>query len=170
MMGVRLIVISGSMGSGKTTVLAEASDLLTAGGVVHAAIDLDALGFAHLPVGTSDDLMYRNLASVWGNYAGAGVNRLLLAAAIESRAELDRIHQAIPDAEILTCRLRATLATMQQRVRVREPGMLQEKFVARTVDLERLLDSASLEDFSLTNNDGPVTEVARELLRRAGWL
>jgi hypothetical protein len=31
------------MGSGKTTVLGEASDILSAGGVVHAAIDLDAM-------------------------------------------------------------------------------------------------------------------------------
>ena len=40
---VPVIVITGNMGAGKTTILAEASDLLTAGGIVHAAIDLDTL-------------------------------------------------------------------------------------------------------------------------------
>ena len=49
-----LVLISGSMGSGKTSVLGEASDLLTTNGVVHAAIDLDALGAAHLPPGASE--------------------------------------------------------------------------------------------------------------------
>jgi len=38
---VSVIVISGSMGSGKTTVLGEASDILAAHSLVHAAIDMD---------------------------------------------------------------------------------------------------------------------------------
>src|SRR5690349_23304571 len=38
-----VLVISGSMGAGKTTVLGEASDLLAASGIEHAAIDLDTL-------------------------------------------------------------------------------------------------------------------------------
>jgi len=168
--GVEVIVISGSMGSGKTTVMAEASDILSAGGVVHAAVDLDALGVAHLPDGPFGDLKYRNLRSVWENCAAAGVSRLLLAEAVESRAELDRIREAIPGCAIVVCRLRADSGTMQRRVRVREPGMLQEQFVARVMDLETLLDAARLEDFSLVNDEGSVTEVARELLVRAGWL
>src|SRR5260370_41603390 len=67
-MSVRVIVISGSMGSGKTTVLGEASDILSARGVIHAAIDLDAIGSALLPDALSSDVMYRNLASVWVNF------------------------------------------------------------------------------------------------------
>ena len=166
----KVIVISGSMGSGKTTVLAEASDLLAARGVVHAAIDLDALGIAHVPGGERIDLIHRNLASIWENYAAAGVTRLLLAEAVESRAELDRIQNAIPGSTVVVCRLRARLETMQQRVSVREPGMLREQFVARVAELDTLLDRAQLEDFSLVNDDGAVTDVARELLVRAGWI
>ena len=167
---IKVIVISGSMGSGKTTVLAEASDLLTASGVVHAAIDLDALGIAHLPQGVWNDLTYRNLASVWENYAAAGATRLLIADAVENRAELDRIRRAIPGSELVVCRLRATVGTMQRRVCVREPGMLKDELVARVSKLEQLLDDARLEDFALANDDGSVTDVARELLLRAGWL
>jgi adenylylsulfate kinase len=167
---VDVILISGSMGSGKTTVLAEASDLLAASGLVHAAIDLDTLGIAHLPDGARDDLTCRNLASVWNNYAAAGVTRLLLAGAVESRAELDRIRNAIPDSDVVVCRLTGQLSTMQQRVSVREPGMLREKFVARVAELEAVLAQAGLEDFSLTNDGASVTDVARELLARAGWM
>jgi len=166
----KVIVISGSMGSGKSTVLAEASDLLAARDVVHAAIDLDALGIAHVPEEDQIDLMYRNLASIWQNYAAIGVTRLLLAAAVESRAALDRIQKAIPGSTVIVCRLRAKLETMRQRVAVREPGMLRDQFVARVAELDRLLDRAQLEDFSLANDDGSVTDVARELLTRAGWI
>jgi len=166
----KVIVISGSMGSGKSTVLAEASDLLAARDVVHAAIDLDALGIAHAPEEAPRDLTYRNLASIWENYAAVGVRRLLLAAAVESRAELDRIQHAIPDSAVVVCRLKARLETMRQRVSMREPGMLREQFVARVAELDTLLDRAQLEHFSLANDDGSVTAVARELLTRAGWI
>ncbi len=44
-----VLVITGSMGAGKTTVMAEASDLLSAAGVSHAAIDLDALAIIRTP-------------------------------------------------------------------------------------------------------------------------
>ncbi len=75
-MRIRVIVISGSMGSGKTTVLGEASDVLLGCGVPHATIDLDAMGTALLPDTVSTDLSYRNLASVWANCAAEGLNRL----------------------------------------------------------------------------------------------
>src|SRR5712692_3952615 len=169
-MSVRVIVISGSMGSGKTTVLGEASDILSARGVIHAAIDLDAIGSALLPDALSSDVMYRNLASVWVNFAAVGVNRLLLAEAVENRDELARLRRAIPGAEFVVCRLMADLETMQQRIRLREPGMLQKQFLARAIELKAVLDDASLEDVSIANENRSVTEAARELLERAGWL
>ena len=90
------------MGSGKTTVLSEASDILTAQNIPHASIDVDALGTAHLPPpGQNTQLMYRNLQSVWENYARAGVTRLLLARAIEDRAELQLCRNAVRGAELV---------------------------------------------------------------------
>src|SRR5260370_932212 len=75
-----LLIITGTMGSGKTAVLAESSDLLARRRIAHAAIDLDAIGLAHLPsAANSDDVMYRNLQCVWQNYASLGVRRLFLA-------------------------------------------------------------------------------------------
>ena len=71
----------------------------------------------------------------------------------------------------MVCRLRARLETMQRRVREREPGMLQEEFVARVAEeLEASLDAGGVEDFSVENDGRSVTAVAREVLRRAGWL
>ena len=162
-MRVSVLVISGSMGAGKTTVLGEASDLLTAEGILHAAIDLDGLSIGQMP----DDMTARNLAAVWSNYAGAGITRLLIAEAIDSADKLERIRRAVPGAEIVVCRLRASLGTMQERVRVREPGMRQEEFIRRVVDLDRAID---IEDFSVDNDRRGITEVAREVLIRAGWL
>jgi predicted ester cyclase len=167
---MKVIVISGSMGAGKTTVMAEASDLLSVKGIAHAAIDADALGVVFLPGTDAADLMYRNLAAVWGNCAAAGVDRLLLAEAVERRRDVDRIRIALSCAEITVCRLTARVETMRRRLRVREPGLLQEQLLARVAELDALLDEARTDDFSIDNDERSVTEVARELLVRAGWL
>jgi tRNA uridine 5-carbamoylmethylation protein Kti12 len=166
-----LLVITGSMGSGKTTVLSEASDILAVRNIPHASIDLDALGTAHLVSSVEDkQLMYRNLRSVWENYAQVGLRRLLLARAIEDRAELECCCEAVSAGRVVICRLTANIKTMQDRVQRREKGRLQHSYVARVIELDAILDRAHLEHFSLLNENRPVTEVANEMLRRSGWL
>ena len=167
-----LIVITGSMGTGKTTVLGEASDMLAERDIAHAAIDLDALGLAHEPAvaNASDELTLRNLKDVCSNVAAAGIRRVLIAAAVESRAELDRIVRATAARTVLVCRLRAALEVMEARVAARERGIRADRYVRRVRVLEDLLDHAALEDFSLATTDVPVTAVARTLLERAEWL
>jgi hypothetical protein len=166
----QILVISGSMGAGKTTVLGEASDLLSVRGVSHAAIDLDWLGAGHVSNASLEDLMFRNLATVWRNFEAAGVTRLLIARAVETQAEHARIRIAVPGGTVTVARLVASLATMQRRVRIREPGLLQQSFVDRVAELDALLDQAHVEDFTIVNDARPVTDVARELLDRAAWL
>lgn len=167
----RLLIITGSMGSGKTTVLGEASDILALRGIPHAAIDLDALGIAHLRPDTDDHgLMFRNLRSVWENCVAYGLTLLLLARAMEDRAELERCRGAVSAEETVICRLTASIETMQQRVRGREPGTLQQKYVARVAELEVVLDRSRLETFSIVNENRSVIDVAQEMLTRAGWL
>jgi hypothetical protein len=48
--------------------------------------------------------------------------------------------------------------------------MLQEQLIRRVAELDGTLDAAAVEDFSVLNDDRSVTEVAREMLVRAGWL
>jgi hypothetical protein len=165
-----VLVISGSMGSGKTTVLGEVSDLLKAAQRPHAAIDLDWLAEGWVPGAAAAGLMYRNLAAVWASYAAAGVTRAVISEPIESAATRDSIAGAIPGARIVICRLRASIAVMQQRVRVREPGILRDRYAARVADLEAILDAVAIEDFSVTNEGRSITDVAREVLERAGWI
>ena len=114
--------------------------------------------------------MYRNLRSVSENYAHVGLTRLLLARAIEDRAELKCCREAVSAAKVVICRLTASMKTMQDRVESREIGALRDNYVARVAELNATLDHAHLEDFSLLNQNRPVTEVAHEMLVRAGWL
>ena len=166
-----LLIITGTMGAGKTTVLGEASDILALRHIVHAAIDLDALGLAHLPSATGNDaVMYKNLQAVSKNYASLGVSRLLLARAIEDRAQLELCRSAVSATNTLICRLIASLEKMQQRVKMRETGALQLEYVARVAKLNAILDRAQLEDFRVTNENHALNDVAHELLVKAGWI
>jgi hypothetical protein len=165
-----VLVISGSMGAGKTTVMGEVSDVLAAARLPHAAIDLDALGIVHDAGAPSGDLMIANLRAVAGNYAAAGISRFVLAGAIESRSNLNRIRSAIGADAVIVCRLRASLTTMRDRVRRREPGMLQSQFLERVAALEQLLDAAGVDAVIVDNDNRPVSDVAHDVLRASGWL
>jgi adenylylsulfate kinase-like enzyme len=166
-----LLIITGTMGAGKTSVLAEASDILAQRDIAHAAIDLDALGLAYLPFAAgNDELMYRNLQSVCQNYASAGVRRFLLARAVEDRAEIELCRGAVSATNTVVCRLTASLEAMQQRVKMRESGMQQKAYVARVADLHAILDRAGLEYFSVANQDRSLNDVAHEMLVKAGWI
>jgi hypothetical protein len=134
-----LLIITGTMGAGKSAVLAEASDILAQRRIVHAAIDLDVLGLAHLPNATpSDRVMYDNLRSVVSNYAALGVQRFLVARAIENEAQLQLCRDIIPAANIVVCRLSASIEAMERRVQLRESGILQSEYVARVAKLQEM--------------------------------
>jgi hypothetical protein len=166
-----LLIITGTMGAGKTAVMAEASDILTQRQIVHAAIDLDALGLAHLPsAARSDAVMYDNLRSISRNYVALGVRRFLVARAIEDDARLKLCREIIPAANTVVCRLTASAETAKRRVEMRELGISRREYVARAAKLNVILDRAQLENFAVTNENRPLTDVALEMLVKAGWI
>lgn len=171
-----LLIITGSMGAGKTAVMGEASDLLGRRQIVHAAIDLDGLGIAHLPgtVGASttpsDAVTYDNLRLICGNYAALGVRRFLVARALEDSAQLELLRATIPAVHTVVCRVTASVETMEHRVAIRDAGMLQQEFVARVAILNAILDRARLEDFAVANENRSLTAVALEMLVKARWI
>ena len=166
-----LLIITGTMGAGKTAVLGEASDILALRHIAHAAIDLDAIGLAHLPSpASSDAVMFRTLQCVCKNYASLGVRRLLLARAMEDRAELELCRGVVSAKHTVVCRLTAGIEVMQHRVKMRESGVSQRGYVARVAKLKVILDRARLEDFTVTNENRSLTEVAHEMLVKASWI
>ena len=158
------------MGAGKTTVMGEASDLLTAREIRHAAIDLDAICLPLLPEPLSRQVQLRNFAAISKNCRDAGIDRFLLAVAVENGDVLADLRMAFSADAITIARLIAPLDTMAARLRVREPGIRQAEFLERSRQLEQTLTAAALEDFTITNDSRSVTDVAQELLQRAGWI
>jgi hypothetical protein len=100
-----VLIITGTMGAGKTAVMGEASDILARRGIVHAAIDLDALGLAYLPSAAKcDGVMYDNLRSISRNFGALGVQRFLVARALEDDAQLKLCREILPAANTVVCR------------------------------------------------------------------
>jgi hypothetical protein len=160
------------MGAGKTAVLAEASDILAQPQIVHAAIDLDALGLAHLPSATpasaarSDGVMYDNLRSICRNYAALGVQRFLVARAIEDGAELKLCRDTIPAVNTVVCRLTASIEAMERRVLIRDSWISQGESVARVAKLNVILDRARIRGLCCRQRESLVD---RCRARNAGW-
>lgn len=166
-----LLILTGTMGAGKTAVMAEASDILSERNLVHASIDLDAFAVAHsTSVAANDEMMYRNLESVYRNCVDAGLKRFLLARAIEDRVQLNLIRSIVPAANTVVCRLTAGSEEVKRRVAMREQGMLQLELVARGEELNLILDRAALDDFTVVNENRSLTDVALEMLVEAGWI
>lgn len=171
-MVVPTLILTGTCGVGKSTIVAEIYGVLAGADVPSATVDLDALTWKW-PHDTpyNRELKFENLAATWPNYLAHGATRLVLAGVLQDRGDLVRYEAAVPGAKITVCRLTAPQSVRISRLRERmPPGPRQDWHVHRTVELEELLAQASAEDFTVSNDRRPPHEVAREVLRVAGWL
>ncbi|HVM52183.1 MAG TPA: hypothetical protein VM262_03210 [Acidimicrobiales bacterium] len=169
---VPVLLLTGTVGAGKSTLAYEINDTLSEMAVPNAAVDLDALTAQWPPTSRwNADLMFENLALLWPSYRAHGATHLVLAHVLEDGTELDRYRDAVPGADITVVRLLAPEATRAARLRRRmPPGPSREWHLARTVELEAILDAAAHEDFVVDNGDRPPRAVALEILHRAGWI
>jgi adenylylsulfate kinase-like enzyme len=169
---VPVLIVTGPVGAGKTSVSAAISELLDAAGTVHALVDIDGLN-RFFPQPQHDrfatELATKNLAAVWKNFQAAGATCLILAVVIESHTDLDRYRSAVNDAEILLVRLRAPLHILSRRLKVRESGASLEWHLRRAGELAEQMHSSALEDLLIDTEEKSVAEVAREILDRSRW-
>jgi hypothetical protein len=94
----------------------------------------------------------------------------LLARALEDCAELERCCGIVAASNTAVCRLTASIGTMEQRVKQRELGVSRANYVTRVAKLNAILERAQLENFTVTNEDRQLNDVAHELLLKAGWI
>jgi hypothetical protein len=87
-----------------------------------------------------------------------------------SRAELELSRSIISATNTVVCRLTANIEVMEQRVNMRELGVSQREYFARVTKSNAVLDSARLEDFTVINEDRSLSDVAHEMLFKAGWI
>ncbi len=164
---VPLVIITGSVGVGKTTVATEISELLEQAEIAHAFVDLDALRWCY-PRRPDDrfsvGLGMKNLAAIWTNFCEYGAASLVVADVIETRSELDRYRAAIPGADIFVVRLTASLDTLAERLKQRELGVGLAWHLQRAPELSAIMERNRVEDLLVATDGKTVTQVAKEIL------
>jgi hypothetical protein len=169
---VPVLVITGPVGVGKSTIANEAAWLLRQADVPHALVDLDRIEQCW-PVPADDPwnerVSHRNLACMWANFRQAGADRLILVRVLEARSLLRRVTEAVPGAQFTVVRLRAPLAVIHERIRSREASD-PDWFLGAATHTAEVFEQAQVEDHLVDNENRPATEVAEEVLHRVGWL
>ncbi len=167
---VPVLVLSGPIGVGKSTVLGEVSDLLREMNESFVAVDFDALTQVFpQPDPFGMGIGSRNLAAVWANAAAVGARRMVLASVIETDYDLGLILEAIPGADPFVIRLTADESTLGERIRRREIGSARGWHLERSFELADVLRRAGLEDAVVESDDRRLREIGCEVLRVAGW-
>ncbi|MBB2948365.1 adenylylsulfate kinase-like enzyme [Actinoplanes lutulentus] len=163
------LLVTGTVGAGKTAVAEALGDLLAERGVPHAVIDVDWLRRSW-PSPPDDPfnsrITLRNLRAVAHNFVNDGARLLVLAGVVESRAERDRYQDAI-GVPMAVCRLGTSLEIVRERLRRRhrdDPAGLAWH-LQRCGTLDRILREASVEDAVVDGGHGSPRDVAAAITR-----
>ena len=159
---MRAVLVTGSVGVGKTAVAAELGELLAERGLKAAVVDLDWLGWLAGADGGVDGLILANLSAVVPNFRTAGATHLVLARSVRDAQLVHELREALPES-LSVVRLTASRETVSRRLVARDVGaQLAEHLEEESAD-------ADVAEFEVANDDVPVRAVAQELARRLGW-
>jgi hypothetical protein len=93
----------------------------------------------------------------------------MLAGLLEQRSDLRLVAKAVPGAAVTVVRPDAPLPVLEERLRRREPASPEGELDGARW-WTRHLDRVRLEDHLVQTDGRAVGEVARDVLRLAGWL
>jgi adenylylsulfate kinase-like enzyme len=170
---IRALLITGTVGSGKTSVATALGDLLAQATIANAVIDVDWLRRSW-PRPPDDPfnggITLRNLQAVARNYIEAGVLRLVLAGVVESRAERDA-YQAALGVPLTVCRLRVDLVTVRRRLTRRHEDDADglQWHLDRSGELEHIFQQAHVEDVAVDATTNSVHQVAQAVIDAIRW-
>ncbi len=173
----RLLVVNGAMGAGKTATASAIRDVLGDAGVRVAFVDADALCQAR-PEPPNDPyqqhLLMLNLAALAPIYRAQGYGCIVVARAVEDSQDRDRYARVfagrVGPAQVSVVRVTAAEETRAERITAREPaGRWRDFGLARSGELDEVLDSLDLDDGVVSTDAAAHEEVARQVLDIAGW-
>ena len=164
-----VIVITGPVGSGKSTTAWALHDVLAMERITTAMIDMDYLRCAW-PVDPPFNvrLGYDNFASIAVNHINHGVRCFVVADVVESHEQRAEYEQAVPGAEVVIVRLDVPLLVIEQRLRIRETAESLEWHLARAPQLQEILIANGVGDVVIDVDELTPGELARVIFDRLG--
>jgi len=169
--------INGTIGAGKTSTAAAVHDVLAEEGARSAFIDADYLCQA-TPLPEDDAfgqaLLFDNLAAVSPVYRARGYGCIVLARVVEDARDRDRYAAAFSGpggrAHVSIVRVTASQDARVSRISAREPeGYWRELCLARTIELDEVLEDLDLDDGVVSSEGATRIDVAKAALDAAGW-
>lgn len=173
----RVLLLTGSMGAGKTAVSGAAHSALALRGARVAFIDADALCEAY-PSPADDQrhqgLLLDALRALAPVYQGRGYGCLIVPRLLEEPGERTAIAHALAGpgglAEVTVVRVTAPVEERVARLRARETSeRWLEWAIPRTAEQDDELDALAAEDATVENIGRSPAEAAEEALDLAGW-
>ena len=102
-----VLILSGTVGAGKTAVSYAMNDILSSKSIPHACLDLDCLSYSWPPFGAyNSDTVFDVLEKVWPVYMQKGASKLILARVVESESEIRRYSEVLKTQSITLIRRR----------------------------------------------------------------
>lgn len=170
-MGIPVLVISGLVGSGKSTTGRLAAHVLRERGIPYALVDYEWLAESW-PRPVDDPwngrVAYLNLAAIWRNFSASGADRLIVCQTIEQRSSMAGITGAVPDAECTLVWLRAPLETVFARIRSRQSD--PDWYLDAAKQMAEKIEPSQVADLVVDNAGRLPLEVAEDILRQVGWI
>jgi adenylylsulfate kinase-like enzyme len=131
---VPVVVVTGTIGVGKTAIAMTMSEILHDRGIRHGLLEVDWLGEVYPAPYPEDPYSTRfameNLAAIWPHYLEVAITRAIVSMTIENRQELKDLKAALPSAELTVVRLEASPQT-------RAEGLDAESSVACSITSSR---------------------------------
>jgi adenylylsulfate kinase len=168
---LRAILVTGTVGVGKTSTLVAIGDLLAADGEPYALVDLDWLAWLRPDPAsgtTVQDVLVENLRLVTETFRRAGVARLVLARAVRSAGEVDAIRDALAVTGLTVARLVAAPAVVEGRLRARDAGAELAEHLAEAAAFAADAELAGIGDVIIEVDELSIESVARAVLD-AAW-
>lgn len=171
-MGTPVLLLTGAVGVGKSTVSYEVRLRLAQADVRHVLIDDEFTLFHPHPIDdpSGERVRGRALRALWAVYEEAGMDRLVLSRVIESDDDLEHIRDAIPDADVQVFWLVAPFETLTERIRSKGVPTAENWCLNRAAELLQIWDSNPIQAQVIDTDRRSVRDIAAEVVTRSGWL
>lgn len=163
------LVVTGPVGSGKTTTAFAIATVLERSGIPHAVVDMDALrNVSPAPAGDpfATRIGYRNLAAIWPHLRAVDPRVVILADVVEHREQVAEYRAALPGTRVVVARLDVPLPLVLERLHARESAATIEWYRRRAPELQAIMERERVADVVIDVGARSPDEVAREILRK----
>jgi adenylylsulfate kinase-like enzyme len=168
---LRLVVITGPPGVGKSTTAVALSDLLAQREIAHALIDMDHLRW-NIPAPEGDprnvQLGLKHLGWLVGSYREARATLLIVVDVVPTENPHGMFESVIPDSTASIVRLRLPLDVIHKRITRREPEGQHDWYMDKAELVAGAYDEFQVGDIVVDCDDRTADDIAREIVERLG--